>query len=365
MSLTLPDFSTPEPLVLKPMARPECIYVLGDSHSLPYHMRLYSGADGRQIVFQALYSPGFAAELCVGTHGELAPAIAGALTRGGLLVDVDGRAEALHRTHDGHWQHCCVVGGRPRTDPAIVLSVGGLDAAHFGSGPSDVDDIALPEALVQRTGPLSAAPLPGAVPFDEAVRLLAEHMEPVAQAIRDLAWHGFRRVALLSVVPPTARDSAYRVLRTNLGLPVNQSNVATACRYKYAMVANVVLSRIAAETGVAFINRWNDQVCDGLVLPGLLTDWVHLSDWATDASARAIIEHFHGATVAAEGPPAYYQMYVEDPGAPGGVREHTITEATFAAVKEAPGDAFVPLHDVNELTTSWVNRARIVRAVRT
>lgn len=359
-----PGVSATDPHVLKPMVRPESIYVLGDSHVLPYHMRLYASDGIPPVVFHALYSPGFAAELLVGTHGELAPAIADPLRRGGLLVDVDGRAVALHRTHDAHWRHCCELAGRAQTSPAIVLSVGGLDAMNFGAGPSDVDDIVLPETVVPRTGPLAAAPLPGAVPFDEAVRGLAEFMEPVAQAIRDLEWHGFRRLALLSVVPPTSRDSAYRAARTSLRLSVNQSNVTTAWRYKLIMVANEVLRRVAAETGIAFIDRWNDQVQDSLALPGLLNDWVHLSDWGTDASALAIIKHFRGTPIASEGPPAYYQVYVEDPGAPNSVREHTVTEETFAAVKEAQGDAFVALHDVNEMTTNWVNRARIVRAVR-
>src|ERR1700676_267896 len=141
-----------ETLALRPSTRPEPIYVLGDSHAMAFNLRLYAGDDGRRFLFQTLYTPGIVAAACAGKNGDLSPAIATALAGAGLLVDVAGHREPLHRTLDPHWRHLAVVEGRPRTDPAIVLSVGALDMGHFGAGLSDVEDFALPASLVEGTG---------------------------------------------------------------------------------------------------------------------------------------------------------------------------------------------------------------------
>jgi hypothetical protein len=349
---------------LKPSPRPDPIYVIGDSHSIVYNLRLYASDSGRHFLLQSLYVPGFCAASCEAPDGELSPAISGVLARAGLLVDVGGRNEPLHRTQDPHWVHSSVIEGRPRTDPVLVLSVGGLDIMHFGAGPAGVDDVALPESLVERIGPLSGSPLDGAVPFDEAVRRFGEFMQPVAQALQALQRLGFKRLGLISIAPPTPLDRAYRAVRTGLGLEVTPSNAAISWRYKIFIVANTVLARIAAETGVTFIDRWRDQVRDGVALPGLLSDWTHLSDWAANATALAIIGHFYESPAAPQDPPSNYQVYVEDPGAADGLREYTVVDEDFVALRDAPGDAMVLLHDINERTESWVNRARIVRALR-
>jgi hypothetical protein len=350
--------------VLKPSPRPDPIYVIGDSHAIVYNLRLYTSDDGRQFLFESLYVPGFCAASCEAAEGELSPLISGALVRAGLLVDVDGRNEALHRTQDPHWVHSAVIEGRQRTDPAIVVSMGGLDVMHYGAGPSEVDDIALPDSLVERIGPLSGAPLDGAVPFDEAVSRITEYLRPLADALRELQRHGFKRIALMSLVPPTPLDRAYRAVRIGLGLEVTPSNAAIAWRYKLFVVANIVLARIAAQTGVTFIDRWPDQIRDGVALPGLLSDWTHLSDWAANATALALIGHFHESASTPQEPRSNYQVYVEDPGGTDGLREYTVADEDFVAMRDAPGDAMVLLHDVNERTECWVNRARIVRALR-
>jgi hypothetical protein len=341
--------------------RPDPIYVLGDSHAMEFNLRMYAGGDGRHYLFQSLYAPGLVAESCAGTDGELAPALATALSRAGLLVDVDGRREPLHRTQSPHWRHISVVEGRAPADPNIVVSIGGLDIVHFGVGLAHVDDLALPAPVVEPTGPLSGPPLPGAMPFDDAVDLFARQMAPLAQGLRDLQRLGFERLALLSLAPPTPHDGAFRAVRTALGLAATPSHGTLAFRTKFALVANTVLARIAAETGVTFIDRWNDQVRNGQALPGLLNDWQHLSNWAADATALAILERVRRAPVARAGAPTYYQVYVEDPGVSGRLREFTVSQADFEAINDARADAFVMLHDVNELSKCWVSRARIVR----
>ncbi|MDP9111292.1 MAG: hypothetical protein M3M96_06650 [Candidatus Eremiobacteraeota bacterium] len=129
------------------------------------------------------------------------------------------------------------------------------------------------------------------------------------------------------------------------------------------MVANTVLSSIARDTDVLLVDRWSDQVRNCVALPGLLDDWMHLSTWASDATALAIIERFDGLPSGPQSPPANYQVDVEDPSVAGGMREHTIDHPDFMALKDASGDAFVLLNDVTDLTRSWVSRARIARVV--
>jgi hypothetical protein len=346
----------------KPSVRPESIYVMGDSHALTYNLRLYTTDDDRQFLFQSLYA-GLSAPLCAGGDGELSPAFAAALVRAGLLVSVGDRFEALHRTADPQSCFLAQAEDHPRVDPPIILSVGGLDAVHFFVSLSEIDDIALPPSLVEPAGPLSGPPREKSMPFDEAVSLFADRMRPVAQGLRELQHHGFNRLALLSLAPPTPNDEAFRATRTNLGLTETPSHATLSWRSKCGLVANAVLASIAAETGVLFVDRWSDQVRNGVALPGLLDDWMHLSTWASDATALAIIRCFDGAPALPQSPRAHYQVYVEDPSVATGIREHTIDHADFTALKDAPGDAFVLLNDINELTRSWVSRARIVRVV--
>lgn len=360
-SVTTTDIMPPA-VNSKPSVRPESIYVVGDSHSLAYNLRLYTTGDDRQFLFQSLYA-GLSASVCAGSDGELSPALAAPLSRAGLLVKVDGRYEAFHRTEDPQSRLFAQMEDRPRVDPPIVLSIGGLDVMHFGVSLSKIDDIALPPALTESTGPLSEPALFEAMPFDDAVLIFSDRMLPLAQGLRELQHHGFTRLALLSLAPPTPNDEAFRAMRATLGLTETASHATLSWRSKCALVANAVLASIARETGVLFVDRWSDQVRNGVALPGLLDDWMHLSTWASDATALAIIDRFGGAPVVPQSPPANYQVYFEDPSVPGGIREHTIDHADFTALRDARGDALVPLNDINELTRMWVNRARVVRIV--
>ncbi len=346
----------------KPSVRPESIYVVGDSHALTYNLRLYTTGDDRQVLFQSFYS-GLSASFSAGSDGQLSPALTAALARAGLLVKVGERYEALHRTVDQQSIIFAQMEDRPRIDPAIVLSTGALDMVHFGVSLAQIDDIALPPALAESEGPLSAPALPDAMPFDDAVLLFSDRMQPVKHALRGLRQHGFDRLALLSLAPPTPNDDAFRATRANLRLPETPSHATLSWRTKCAMVANTVLSSIAGDTDVLFIDRWSDQVRNGVALPGLLDDWMHLSTWASDATALAIIDRFDGVPSRPQAPPVNYQVYVEDPSVGGGIREHTIDHADFMALKDASADAFVLLNDVNDLTRSWVSRARIARVI--
>jgi hypothetical protein len=340
------------------------VYVLGDSHAVAFDLRFFARQEDRPYLFQALYAPGLNAANCAGDGGELAPAIAAALARGGLLVETGGRLQPRHRSEDAVVRHLAALSGRPHDEPpAIAISIGGLDIVHFGVSLTDVDDVALPASLMERSGPLSAPPLDGALPFDDAVRAFAERMQPLGQALRELRAHGFERLALLSLAPPTPHDDAFRNARASLQLPEKASHATLAWRTKLALVANAVLRAIADAEGVVFVDRWSAQVRDGVALPGLLADRMHLNDWAADATALAIVEHLFGTTVPRAEVPVCYQVIVEDAGAPGGIGQHTIAEDDFTALRAAQRDALVRLHDVNEATTTWVERARIVRVV--
>jgi hypothetical protein len=339
------------------------VYVLGDSHAAEFNLRLYDADDERRYLFLSAYAPGLAAASFAGPDGELGRAVAGALTRAGLLVKSGGVAQPFHRSADPHWSHIALVEDRPRTEPPIVVSIGGLDIVHFGVGLRDADDIALPPELVEPSGPLGDEPLPGALAFEDAVGRFAERMQPVARGLRDLRDHGFERLALLSLAPPTPHDDAFRAVRANLNLAEKPSHATLAWRSKCALVANTVLAHIASEAGVAFIDRWRDQVRGGVALPGMFTDWMHLTAWAVDATASAIIAWVEQSSAGAQSPPPFYQVFVEDPRAPGGVHEYTVGESDFLALRGAPADAFVVLNDVNERSTTWVNVSRIVRIV--
>jgi hypothetical protein len=340
------------------------VYILGDSHAVAFDLRFFAGQGNRPYLFQAVYAPGLNSANCAGDDGELSPLIASALEQRGLLVESGGRLRARHRSDDAVVRHLTALSGRPHDEaPAVAISIGGLDIVHFGVALTDVDDVAMPESLAERDGPLSLPALAGALPFDDAVRAFAERMQPLAQALRDLRSHGFERLALLSLAPPTPRDDAFRNARASLQLPEKPSHATLAWRTKLALVANTVLRTIADETGVVFVDRWSAQVRDGVALPGLLADRMHLSDWAADATALAVIEQLFGVAVPRAERPVCYQAFVEDAGAPGGVRQHTIAEDDFTALRAAPRDALVRLHDLNEAMTTWVERARIARIV--
>lgn len=268
-----------------PRATP--VYVLGDSHAAIFADRLVlvTGAAPRTFVLRTLYAPGLRGSTVLDEHGGLAQPLRAALRFGHLLVNAGGNLEPYHRTSDKHWLGLAAAELRKRKDPALVLTVGGLDV-YDAAVSWPYDDIAPPENMAPADAARWGEPDP--VGTFEMAAWFRQRFAPLAGALAQLRTMGFERLALLSIVPPVTSDYAFRTITAAQGIRVRRTN-RMGLRYKLVLHANQTLQAVAREAGVLYVDRWAAHTADGLVRPGLLGDNIHLGDAAADESAGAIV----------------------------------------------------------------------------
>jgi hypothetical protein len=282
-----------------PRATP--IYVIGDSHAAAYDDRLVWMGKGidRAFVFRALYCPALRASACLDDLGRLAQPVRAAMRFANLLVHTGDWFEAFHRTADPHWQAFAGAENRwPRQDPAIVFSVGALDVLDAV--------VSWPHDDAQPPGGLPAAdagrwPLTDAAAAAQTAAYVRERVEPLANALAQLRKLGFGNLALMSVVPPTRSDGAFRAIVARQDIVLGKRAQWLALRYKLLLHVNEALRAIANRTGARYVDRWQDQTEGGLVRRDVLNDNVHLTDAAADDSAAAIVTQVFGPALLERG----------------------------------------------------------------
>lgn len=272
------------------ITRAEPIYVVGDSHVLLYADRIapLPANPAALIVFHALYAPGLKAAAFADERGELSEQVRSALVAARLLVSSGDALEAYHRTMDPHWLAVEGAEDRPRVDPPIVLSTGGLDALDLIGG-LPVDDFALPSRFRDPNSSRFSVTAKDAAAYDDVAAFFAPTFTSLDLGLRRLRAYGFERLAILSIAPPTANDTAFSLVVRHGGRFYPEPRCRTPFRYKVTMVVNGLMREAAAANGVTFIDRWEAQTVNGLIRPGLLNDNIHLNSQAWQDTAAAVI----------------------------------------------------------------------------
>jgi hypothetical protein len=154
-----------------------------------------------------LYSPSLRVSEFVDAAGRLHGGIVEQMTAARLLVDVDGQLEAFHRTESHIWRSVAVAEDRSRSEPALVISCGGLDAL-FRIAERDHSDFVISGDVgrwfdVPRCCETADA---DALDADRTCAFFASYVEALRKGLQRLQRYGFRRLAVLSIPPPTIRS---------------------------------------------------------------------------------------------------------------------------------------------------------------
>ncbi len=272
-------------------SHPAPVYVLGDSNVCTLADRVYRAPSGRDYLFRALYVPGLRARDFAGPKGALGARVSAALEAERLLVGHGAVLQAAHATTSEHWLWVRDLEARPRVAPPLVIAAGVIDLHHVSVGITE-PDIALPGELLADPGTPAVCRVtaPDALGAAEAMRRYLAVLEPLRTGLRQLRALGFTRLAIMGHAP-VSLDEAYVDRATErAGFPTIPRPAPTAFRYKGLLLCNAAAARICREENAAFVDRWGDNVGDdGLVKPGVLYDFIHLSDDATERSAAAIV----------------------------------------------------------------------------
>ena len=256
------------------VTKPTPIYVLGDSHVLGFKdlffRDTYTGGDYYTV---SRYYSGFAAG-GVSSGGALVPAFVKALEYEGLLKE--GRA--AHLRVGPMDLAVAYASGSAQVPPLIIVCCGDIDLrGHFFQYIKEECDLILPfETPYPATG---KPPLP----YDVALQLVRERLEPLVAGLKTLHDLGLVRTYLHTVAPPTLNAELFR--------QVHGFDCPAATRYKAAVMYNQFLTRRCKELGVPVLDVWPEVTRDGYLRPEYELDGVHLAREANLISLRALVEH--------------------------------------------------------------------------
>jgi hypothetical protein len=258
------------------MRRATPVYVLGDSHVLIYSDRV-AERGGELFVFRSLYCPSLRAVDFVAEDGRLDERVRTQMGAARLLVEVNGRDEAFHKTRAREWRAAAVAADKVRETPALVIACGALDVL-FRIADLHADDLVLPADLGRRfdVPGICRHARPGALSPARSGALFEQYLRPLRSGIRVLKELGFERLAMLSIPPPTVRSEQFHAIMATVGIRCSAARLHAGFRYKLMLLANDALHALCGEENVTFVNRWNDQTVRGLARSGLLHDAIHI-----------------------------------------------------------------------------------------
>jgi hypothetical protein len=179
------------------------VYIVGDSHSLPYRNMVFREKwNGAWVMARTKYIPGFTAhEFFNPSTGDFHPELIQFLEYEGLVRA--GRATHLSMDEvDFSIANAVAQAVRP---PLIMIAVGEIDVR----GPimrllKDTHDFVPP---FPTSLPLLDKPL---VPWDVIEEAIDERLAPFIAGLQQLTAAGFRRIYVQSVVPPTRKEERIR-----------------------------------------------------------------------------------------------------------------------------------------------------------
>ncbi|CCD95226.1 hypothetical protein BRAO375_4060005 [Bradyrhizobium sp. ORS 375] len=272
------------------------VYIVGDSHSLPYKNMVFREKwTGAFVMAHTKYIPGITAkDFYNPATGEFHPDFIAFLEYEGLVRN--GRA--THLSMDEVDFSIAKAVGQAVRPPLIMLTIGEIDVR----GPimqllKDSHDFVPP---FPTTLPVLDKPL---VPWDLIDEAIEARLRPFAAGLEHLVRAGFKRVYVQSIVPPSRQEARVKELQS-YECPVT-------VRTKLVQAYNWKLGAKVRSLNLVMVDRWNDLTADGLLRPEFDFDGVHVPP----KGARLLLEGLIDDAIDSRGLVAnhpryelYYQM---------------------------------------------------------
>ena len=262
--------------MIEVIEHPLPIFVIGDSHALPY--RNFLGTErwtGNTVIVRAKYVNGLSGYgFYDSSTGELHPGVFDALEYEGLVRN----GKATHLSKDEMDFVILQASGQPVTPPLLLFTVGDIDVR----GPlfqmlRDTHDFVPPFDLPY---PVAEKPL---IPWDVLLAAYERSLSPLIAGLRELQAAGFNRIYVQSVVPPTQDEArSQRLHGYHCPLSVRTKLVATF---------NHLLKERCASIGVHCVSIWDDVTRGGYLRPEFELDGVHLAPPAARMHIEQLLDH--------------------------------------------------------------------------
>ena len=252
------------------------IYVVGDSHALPYQNMIFRDhRTERWIVVHSKYISGLTAhDFFARETDEFHSEFIRFLEYEGLVRD----ARATHLSQSEIDLSISKAAQQPATSPLILICVGDIDLrgaimpmladTHDFIPPFETTIAALDRPLV-----------PWAL-IDEAI---SNRIAPLEAGLKRLNECGFNRIYVQAVVPPTRNEARIGQLH-GFTCPVS-------VRTKLVQAFNRTLGNACTSANAVFLDLWPQFTDCDYLRPELEVDGVHLPPQRSQQIARAMLEH--------------------------------------------------------------------------
>ena len=253
------------------------VFVIGDSHALPYKNMLFQDKwTGQWVTVRSKYISGLTAHdfFNVKTK-EFHSSIIECLEYEGLLRD----GGATHLSKDEIDFSIARASGLPVIPPLIMFAVGDIDIRGtllpmLGDQYDFVPPFDSRYPLLDRQ----------IVPWDIIAETIERRLAPFIEGLSQLRNAGFNRLYVQLVVPPTADEDRIKQLH-GVHCPLS-------VRTKLVSSFNRILSEKAQATGVTVIDIWSQITgTDGYLSPEYELDGVHLPPRAARMQLEQLLEH--------------------------------------------------------------------------
>jgi lysophospholipase L1-like esterase len=252
------------------------VYVIGDSHVLPYRNLLFREKwTGQWIIARSRYISGLTAhDLFKPDTGEFHPELIQFLEYEGLVRN----GQATHLSMDETDFAIAKASGQSIKPPLVLFALGDIDIrGTIMPMLRDTHDFVPP---FETQLPVLDRPL---VPWALIEEAIGRRISPMIAGLRQLIESGFNRIYLQSLVPPTQNETRIKKLH-GYDCPVS-------VRTKLVMAFNRHLEVECKQIGVTILDLWPRLTNGAYLRPDLEIDGVHLPPQAARWFVDALLEH--------------------------------------------------------------------------
>jgi hypothetical protein len=252
------------------------VFVIGDSHVLPYKNFLCRERwTGNYVVVRSKYISGLSAhDFFDPARKELHPAILDALEYEGLVRD----CQATHLSQEELDFIILHAAGHPATPPLILFTVGDIDVrGTLYPLLRDTHDFVPPFKFPY---PVLNKPL---VPWDLLREVYEKSLNRLISGLLHLQSAGFNRLYVQGVVPPTLDEAKSEKLH-GFACPLS-------VRTKLVATFNRLLADCCSAIGVTCVDIWDRITQDGYLRAEFELDGVHLKPRAARITVETMLDH--------------------------------------------------------------------------
>jgi len=278
---------------IQPMPVPRHVYVIGDSHCLPFKDTMFQDpTSGQSFITKIAYCSGLSANSILDSKGNYCDTFQEGLRNLGLM-DKDGKA--LYLASDPNSLAATFAAGLPQSPPTIILTCTEIDfRALVLSRLKNDHDIILPFETVY---PNSNKPI---IPLNFILDIAESTIGNLIKGLKPLADKGLSQVLVHCIPPPTLNDELF--------VNINNYLCPIPVRYKAATLWNHIMRKKCAEAGIPFIDLWPDVTENGYLLPRYELDGVHLSRHSVKHSLEYFTGYIHSQRFASVFNHVRYQL---------------------------------------------------------